>query len=81
LKGNVMSLLTLEEAQSRLPEVIHNLAPGEEVIILEDGQAVARLVAEPARNRQPRQPGSAKGMLTIVQEDDEHLRDFAEYMP
>ncbi len=26
-------------------------------------------------------PGRAKGMLTIHSEDDEHLKDFAEYMP
>jgi len=25
--------------------------------------------------------GSCKGMMTIVSEDDEHLKDFAEYMP
>lgn len=32
-------------------------------------------------SRQPRQPGSARGKLTIITEDDEHLRDFQEYMP
>jgi len=32
-------------------------------------------------SRQPRQPGSAKGKLTILAEDDEHLRDFQAYMP
>lgn len=26
-------------------------------------------------------PGSAKGKLTILSEDDEHLDDFTEYMP
>jgi hypothetical protein len=26
-------------------------------------------------------PGRAKGMLTILTEDDEHLDDFKEYMP
>ena len=26
-------------------------------------------------------PGFAKGTLTIVSDDDEHLKDFAEYMP
>lgn len=31
--------------------------------------------------RQPRQPGTAKGRLTINVEDDEHLKDFQEYMP
>lgn len=28
-----------------------------------------------------RQPGSAKGMLQVVIEDEEHLDDFREYMP
>lgn len=35
----------------------------------------------PAKRRQPRQPGSAKGRLKILVEDDEHLADFQEYMP
>jgi hypothetical protein len=34
----------------------------------------------PPRRQRP-EPGSGKGMLTIVSEDDEHLQDFAEYMP
>jgi len=29
----------------------------------------------------PRQKGSAKGKLIIHTEDDEHLKDFQEYMP
>jgi antitoxin (DNA-binding transcriptional repressor) of toxin-antitoxin stability system len=75
-----MSTLTLEEAQARLPDVIHNLAPGEGVVIVENNQPVARLTAESTLQRQPRKAGSAKGLLTIVCEDDEHLRDFAEYV-
>jgi bifunctional DNA-binding transcriptional regulator/antitoxin component of YhaV-PrlF toxin-antitoxin module len=36
---------------------------------------------EPAKLIQKRrQPGSAKGILTILSEDDEHLEDFREYM-
>lgn len=35
--------------------------------------------AEPPTKR--RQPGSAKGILTLLSEDDEHLDDFKEYMP
>jgi hypothetical protein len=31
--------------------------------------------------RQPRHPGSAQGKLTILAEDEEHLRDFQEYLP
>lgn len=26
-------------------------------------------------------PGLAKGMIVILEDDDEHLKDFAEYMP
>ncbi|MBX7233459.1 MAG: hypothetical protein K1X65_03675 [Caldilineales bacterium] len=35
--------------------------------------------AEPAKKQ--RRPGSAKGILKIVSEDDEHLKDFEAYMP
>ena len=34
--------------------------------------------AEPTKKR--RQPGSAKGILKLLSEDDEHLDDFREYM-
>ena len=38
------------------------------------------LVGEhPAQRKRP-QPGNCKGMLTIIAEDDEHLKDFADYM-
>ena len=76
-----MTTLNLIEAQARLPELVHSLAPGEEIVITENSRPVARLMAEAESTRQPRKAGSAKGMLTIVREDDEHLNDFAEYMP
>ncbi|SLM33102.1 hypothetical protein MTBBW1_90004 [Desulfamplus magnetovallimortis] len=28
-----------------------------------------------------RKPGSAKGILRVLSEDDEHLNDFKDYMP
>ena len=34
---------------------------------------------EPLKKR--RHPGSAKGVLSLLSEDDEHLKDFKEYMP
>jgi hypothetical protein len=36
------------------------------------------LLAEGRPKRQPRKAGSAKGLLTILAEDDEHLEDFKE---
>jgi antitoxin (DNA-binding transcriptional repressor) of toxin-antitoxin stability system len=75
-----MTTVTIEEAQAKLPELIDRLAAGEELLITRDQQPIAQLLAEEKPRRKPRQAGSAKGMLTILAEDDEHLKDFAEYM-
>ena len=75
-----MTSVTIQEAQAKLSDLIHNLAPGDEVVITENNQPVAKLVASPAEKPRP-MPGRCKGMLTIVAEDDEHLEDFKEYMP
>jgi prevent-host-death family protein len=75
-----MSTVTLEEAQAKLPELIDKLVPGEEVIITRNEQPVAKLVGQQRPIRQPRRPGSAKGKLVILAEDDEHLKDFKDYM-
>ncbi len=47
------------------------------------GKFVRLLVLLPdnAESPQKRSPGSAKGILTILSEDDEHLDDFKETMP
>jgi antitoxin (DNA-binding transcriptional repressor) of toxin-antitoxin stability system len=74
-----MPVVTVEEAQAGLPELIQRAARGEEVIITRDHLLVARLVAISTDRPQP-VPGSCKGMLTIVSDDDEHLADFKEYM-
>ncbi len=76
-----MTTITIEEAQARLPVLIAKLKPGEELLITQQDRPVARLVAEPPAVRKARQPGSAVGKLTIVEEDDTHLEDFKEYMP
>ena len=76
-----MSTVTLEEAQAHLSELIDRLQPGETVVITRNEKPVARLLAEESPRRKPRKAGSAKGMLTILQDDDEHLKDFEEYMP
>ena len=76
-----MSTVTLEEAQAKLPELIEKLALGEELVITRNNQPVAKLVGQQQPVRKPRRPGSAKGKLVILAEDDEHLEDFKEYMP
>ena len=68
----------LEVARSTLSEIIAGLGPNDEVVIMKDHKPVARL-AVPRKVGRPKF-GNCKGMLTIVEEDDEHLKDFEEYM-
>lgn len=76
-----MTTITIEDAQARLSELIGSLAKGEELVIVQGEQVVARIVGErPGRWERPG-PGLAKGIFSIVADDDEHLKDFAEYMP
>ena len=76
-----MATVTIQEAQAKLPELIHNLTAGEEVVITENNQPVAKLVSQIPAVRQRPQPGLCKGMITIVADDEEHLKDFEEHMP
>ena len=76
-----MAIVTIQEAQAKLADLIHKLTPGDEVVITENNQPVARLVSEKPPVRQRPGPGLCKGMITIVADDDEHLKDFEEYMP
>ena len=73
--------IPVEEAQAKLKDLIHQLAPGDEIIITENQQPVATLMGKPSPPRKPRVPGNCKGMITLEVEDDEHLEGFAEYMP
>jgi antitoxin (DNA-binding transcriptional repressor) of toxin-antitoxin stability system len=79
-KEERMATVTIEEAQAQVPWSIERLQPGEEILITRDQKPVARLTAEGLPKRAPRRPGNCQGMITIVAEDDEHLKDFAEYM-
>ena len=73
--------MAIQEAQAKLPDLIHNLSPGDEVVITENNEPVAKLVSERTAVHQRPQPGLCKGMITIVADDEDHLKDFAEYMP
>jgi len=78
--GTAMHTVTVEEAQTHLVALIAGLAPGEEVLITQQDRTVARIIAESATGRPARQPGSARGKLIVLEEDDEHLDDFEGYM-
>lgn len=71
--------VTLAQAQTDLAGLIHRLRPGEQLVITENDRPVARLTAEPPPGLRP-PPGLLKGAIVILEDDDEHLKDFAEYM-
>ena len=73
--------IMLEETRATLQEVVERLAPGDEIVITRNQRPVARLVAEPPPKRKPRVPGNCKGMITLLVEDEAHLKDFEDYMP
>lgn len=72
--------VTLQEAQTHLADLIAKLSPGTELVITQNDRPVAKLVSPPPVSRWPRRPGSAKGKLIIHADDDEHLKDFQEYL-
>ena len=74
-----MNSVTLQEAQSHLPELLAVLRPGEGVKIIEGNKVVARLIAESETIRQPRRPGSAIGTLTILADEYEDLEHLARH--
>ena len=75
-----MSMVTLEEAQATLAELIHHLRTDEEVVIVENSQPVARLVMIQPR-RALRKLGTLQGtVINIAPDFDAPLEDFKEYM-
>jgi antitoxin (DNA-binding transcriptional repressor) of toxin-antitoxin stability system len=78
--NRTVQTITLQEAQDHLAEIIDNLPPGEEIAIVRDEKPIATIRGVQQSPVQPI-PGRCKGMLTIVSEDEEHLKEFAEYLP
>jgi antitoxin HicB len=70
----------LKQSRAKLRESICNLAPGEELIVRKGQRPVTKVVGRGVPARKPRIAGSAKGKLVVLVEDDEHLKDFEEYI-
>ena len=75
-----MTTVTIPEAQAHHPEIVENLKPGEEVILTSNQQPIAKLISISTAGSQP-DYGSSRGKLIIVAEDEEHVKDFSEYLP
>ncbi len=74
-----MLQVSLEEAKSRLLELINAALKGETVLIVKGFQEAVQLA--PAVPSTRRQFGSAKGLIVMADNFDEPLPDFNAYMP
>ncbi len=76
-----MGTVTIQEAKASLSELIHRLAPGEELLITENNQPIARLLPSVTASPLPRKLGTLRGTVQYVAPDfDAPLEDFQEYM-
>jgi antitoxin (DNA-binding transcriptional repressor) of toxin-antitoxin stability system len=79
----MQTTIAVEDIKLTLAELLERLTPGDEVILTRNRQPVAKLVSEQlslAPGLRP-PPGLGKGFITVISDDDEHLKGFEEYMP
>jgi antitoxin (DNA-binding transcriptional repressor) of toxin-antitoxin stability system len=75
-----MTSIPIQQAQASLPELIHQLAPGDELVITENNEPVARILL-PLPVQRSRKLGSLRGTVLYMAPDfDAPLDDFKEYM-
>jgi prevent-host-death family protein len=80
--GYRMYQITVEEAMTQLPQLVDEVSRGEEIVITQQDNPVARLIgiSRPLTRRHPRRAGMAKGMGCMSPDFDAPLDDFKEYM-
>jgi antitoxin (DNA-binding transcriptional repressor) of toxin-antitoxin stability system len=76
-----MAIVTIQEAQANLSDLIHRLTPDEELLITENDQTVAKLVVTPPEPpKKPRQFGTLRGTVLSMEHFDDPLEEFEAYM-
>jgi antitoxin (DNA-binding transcriptional repressor) of toxin-antitoxin stability system len=75
-----MTSVNLDDAKTHLDEIILGLNPGEQLVIVQNGEPLAMLTRSPAK-QWPCAAGSAKDTRHWMAPDfDAPLEDFREYM-
>ena len=70
--------IELDEAKAKMDAVIQTALDGEEVVITQNDEPVLKIV--PVSKSTPRRrAGSARGLISMAEDFDEPLEDFAEY--
>ncbi len=75
-----MITVTIQEAQAQLLDLIHRLQEGDEVVITENDQLVAKLARTESKKQWPCKAGSARGKIWMAPDFDAPLEDFEEYI-
>lgn len=75
-----MYQVSLNEAKTRLLDLIEAALKGENVFIFREDRQMVQLVPVEQPKRQP-QFGSAKGLIVMANDFDAPLADFDAYMP
>lgn len=69
-------MVALEKAQAALPELLRQVAAGEEFTITQNGEPKAKLSAAPSRKHVHPQVGSLPGTIWMSPDFDAPLDDF-----
>jgi antitoxin (DNA-binding transcriptional repressor) of toxin-antitoxin stability system len=74
-----MRQVTIEEAKSRLPDLVEAAIHGERILLIKSGTQAVQLVPVMPRKGSP-VFGSARGLVEMAEDFDAPLEDFKEYM-
>jgi prevent-host-death family protein len=74
-----MYQIELDKAKAQIATLLQTALDGEEIVITQNDQPVLKLVPVMAANKSARRSGSAKGLVSMSEDFDEPLEDFAEY--
>ncbi len=74
-----MQHIDIAEATAQWSSLLAQAMGGEEIVITKDDRPVVKLLPVPLIKR-PRQPGSAKNMITLSGYFDETIADFEDYL-
>ena len=75
-----MMQLTVDEAKNQLSELLKAASKGEQVIIQNHEGQDFQLISLPTTVKHP-QYGSAKGIVKMLENFDDPIEEFEEYMP
>jgi antitoxin (DNA-binding transcriptional repressor) of toxin-antitoxin stability system len=79
-----MATVTIDEAQDHLRKIVAGLQMGEELVLTDNGQPLAKLVriTQPTPARKPRRFGTLKGSILYLAPDFDAIPEgFEDYLP